>query len=158
MIVVQRVLTVWTKRSRGAPGAVPRNAVPESFDLPPGVPVHEITAREDDNFSTRQTLNPAACVRAEVVDGHLAVSGITDVWCQCFSVFPRRPDKVKLRLERGQWGRWRVNFRYWEDFGTSEWRYEKWSVNVAYLPGLPPADLFRSTTPDVVTDELVKLW
>ena len=40
LVLIQHVETTWTKRSRGAPGALKRNAVPESFL----VPITEIAA------------------------------------------------------------------------------------------------------------------
>ncbi|GAA3342391.1 hypothetical protein GCM10020358_37210 [Amorphoplanes nipponensis] len=174
MIVVQRVVTEWTKRSRGAPGAVRRNAVPEACPVPPadgaGVLVHQVFARERDGFAGRETrsghtlpasgslpLDGVAGVRLERADGRLQVTGVTGVWCQCFTVFPRRPDRTVLVLLPGRWGRWRLNFRLWEDDGHGEWRYQKWVVNVAHLAGPAPAELFQASPPATVTDEMVQL-
>ncbi|MGK5517774.1 hypothetical protein ACSNN9_00265 [Micromonospora sp. URMC 107] len=205
MIVVQRVLTAWTKRSRGAPGAVRRNAVAEMFRLPPGDPaapeewvkqsrgarrvarrntaakalqlpppegraevlVHQVVAREEDDFAVRQTaarltlpeVGPirSAGVQLEMVAGRLVVVGDTRVWCQCFIVFPPRPNDTVLRLPAGQWGRWRLNFRLWEDWGNCEWHYQKWAINVAHLAGPPPADLFQMTEPADIVDDMVRL-
>jgi hypothetical protein len=174
VIVVQRVVTEWTKRSRGAPGAVRRNAVAEAFVLPPGVGgevlVHRVVAREQDDFVVQETsgglalpetgvlrLDGSAGVRLEMMTGQLLVTGVTDVWCQCCRVFPPRADRTVLRLKIGRWGRWRVNFRLWEDFNSSEWLYQKWVVNVAYLPGPPSRDLFQGTEPAEVADDMVQL-
>lgn len=174
MIVVQRVLTRWTKRSRGAPGAVRRNAVSEAFPLPStrqaGVLVHRVVAREEDDFAVQERqlesyelpefgllmLDDTAGVRLEMTAGGLAVIGVTDVWCQCFTVFPRRRERVVLRLLPGEWGRWRLNFRLWEDDGRSDWSYQKWVVNVGHLP-TPTTDLFLTTAPVAVTDEMVQI-
>jgi hypothetical protein len=174
VIVVQRVLTEWTKRSRGAPGAVRRNAVAEAFPLPPAgrteVLVHQVVAREQNDFAVQQTqtnltlpeagplsLDGSAGVRLEKTAEQLVVTGVTDVWCRCFTVFPQRSNRVVLRLEIGQWGRWRLNFRLWEDFNNSEWLYQKWVVNVAYLPGPSPGDLLQRTEPADVADDMVQL-
>lgn len=174
MIVVQRVLTEWTKQSRGAPGAVRRNAVAEAFALPRAdrttVLVHEVVAHEGNDFVARQTstahalpvtgalaLDGSAGVRLEMAGDQLVVTGVTDVWSQCYTVFPRRSPGTVLRLAAGQWGRWRLNFRLWEDNGQSDWRYQKWVVNVAHLPGHPSAELFQSTGPVAQTDQMVKL-
>lgn len=175
VIVVQRVLTEWTKQSRGAPGAVRRNAVAEAFPLRPAgnaeVLLHRVVAREETGFAVQQRtpesydlpqtgpliLDGPAGVRLEKSNGQLVVTGVTDVWCQCFTVFPPRSTGTVLRLEVGQWGRWRLNFRLWEDDGRSEWMYQKWVVNVAYLPGPPPADLFRTTAPASVSDDMAQI-
>lgn len=163
MIVVQRVLTEWTKRSRGAPGAVRRNAVAEAFPLPSArgagdLWVHQVTAREQDDFAVRETAGAgAAGVWVEVMGTEAVVTGLAGAWCQCCTVFPPRPERVVLRLAPGQWGRWRVNFRFWDGFEGSEWRYQKWVVNVGHLRRPPAAELFRATGPDVVADDLVQL-
>jgi len=132
--------------------------------------VHQAEAHEKNNFAVQQTstvltlpatgplaLDGSAGVRLEMAAGRLAVTGVTDVWCQCFTVFPRRPNRTVLRLKVGQWGRWRLNFRFWEDYRQSEWRYQKWVVNVAYLPGPPPSELFQATEPVDVADHMVQL-
>ncbi|MER6561945.1 hypothetical protein ABT300_30265 [Streptomyces sp. NPDC001027] len=60
MIVVQRVVTYWTKQSRGGGAAARRNAVPEVFPVhapcPAGVLVHEVDAHERDGFTASHTL------------------------------------------------------------------------------------------------------
>lgn len=133
--------------------------------------VHRVEAHERDDFAVRQQppaahalpatgqldLAGPAGVRLALLDGQLAVTGVTDVWCQCFTVFPPRPNVTVLRLAVGQWGRWRLNFRLWEDYDQSEWRYQKWVVNVAHLAGPPPPELFRTTGPAVTADHLVQL-
>ncbi|GGN75141.1 hypothetical protein GCM10010112_46090 [Actinoplanes lobatus] len=159
MIVVQRVLTEWTKRSRGAPGAVRRNAVPEAFPLPPAVVFHQVTAYEKDDFTPASTADDIIPVRSGIrlshsPDGHLTVTSATDVWCRCVMVFPRRPERVVLDLPPGTWGRWRLNFRLWEE--DSDWRYQKWVLNIADLPGPAPTGLFLATPP-IQRDDLVQL-
>jgi len=60
MIVVQRVVTHWTKQSRGGGAATRRNAVPEVFPVhapgPAGVLVHEVDAHERDGFTASHTV------------------------------------------------------------------------------------------------------
>jgi hypothetical protein len=57
ILVVQRITTEWTQRSRGGEEARVRNAVAETFEFPllpdaekMGVMTHEVLAREDNNF------------------------------------------------------------------------------------------------------------
>lgn len=60
MIVVQRVVTQWTKQSRGGAPATRRNAVPEAFPVPStgrsAVLVHAVEARERDGFAPYDTV------------------------------------------------------------------------------------------------------
>jgi hypothetical protein len=62
-----------------------------------------------------------------------------------------------LTLELGQWARWRANFRLVEEH-VSDWSYQKWVVNVAYLHGPPPVDLFQTTEPVTVADDMAQLF
>ncbi len=60
MIVVQHIETIWTKKSRGMPGAAKRNAVPRKLEVPKcdfgpdGILIHKVFAREDDDFNLEQ--------------------------------------------------------------------------------------------------------
>ena len=60
LIIVQRIETTWTKRSRGMPGAKARNSVPKALNLPilnsatEGLFIHEIHADESHNFELHQ--------------------------------------------------------------------------------------------------------
>ncbi|MGC4791788.1 hypothetical protein ACLQ22_28640 [Micromonospora sp. DT178] len=149
-----------------------RDASVKALQLPPPggraeVLVHQVVAREEDGFAVRQTATrltwpearpfSSAGVRLEMVAGQLVVTSDTQVWCQCFTVFPQRPNDTVLRLLVGQWGRWRLNFRLWEHWGNCEWQYQKWAINVAYLAGLPPVDLFQVTEPVEIVDDMVQL-
>ncbi|MCW2936195.1 MAG: hypothetical protein JWM19_7157 [Actinomycetia bacterium] len=57
-VIAQWVRTVWTKRSRGGPAAVHRNAVASGFKLPGTQPplVHEVLMAEQDDFKPRDSL------------------------------------------------------------------------------------------------------
>ncbi len=54
-VIVQRVQTTWTKRSRGVPLANLRNAAPVAFELPTGRPplFHDVVMNEKDDFTPR---------------------------------------------------------------------------------------------------------
>ena len=60
LIIVQRIETTWTKRSRGMPEAKARNSVPKALNLPvlnsatKGLFIHEIHADESRNFELHQ--------------------------------------------------------------------------------------------------------
>jgi hypothetical protein len=149
-----------------------RHAAAKALQLPlPGgqteVLVHQVVAREENDFAVQQTATrltlpeagpfSSAGVQLKVVAGQLVVTGDTHVWCQCFTVFPPRPNDTVLRLLVGQWGRWRLNFRFWEYWGNCEWQYQKWVINVAHLAGPPPVDLFQVTEPADIVDDMLQL-
>ena len=141
--VVQWVRTSWTRHSRGGVAATRRNAAPVAFLLPgePAPFIHEVTMRESDEF------RPQAAVRTglpgdsdpvflEEEDGLLRVQlivtpfGMPRRW--------RRPPA--LRLARGEWVRWQVNYRFshsWE----GDWTYRLDTLNLVHGPA-GPRDLF----------------
>ncbi len=56
MIIIQHIKTKWTKKSRGMPDSIKRNAIPRVMDIPyiycseDEFLIHEISSYEDDNF------------------------------------------------------------------------------------------------------------
>ena len=149
--VVQWVRTSWTKQSRGGPAAARRNAVPDAFRLPPPPPspapspgcvLLGILMDEADDFRPMFRApeelsggDPEAPVLLGVRDGLLRVLpvatpfGMPRRW--------RRPPAV--RLARGSWLRWQINYRF---AGTHHdlWTYRLDTFNVAHGPGAD--DLF----------------
>lgn len=61
MIIIQHIEIIWTKASRGMPGAGKRNAVPGKLEVPvtachsDGMLIHKVSAREQDGFALEQT-------------------------------------------------------------------------------------------------------
>ena len=141
-VLVQWVRTYWTKRSRGAPGATRRSALPEAFPLPQAAApfVHEVRMHECDDFTPHPTvtsgLPPAAEMELAEADGVLTVLLVRDV-----SGWPparppaRRPAAIELRP--GQTLRWQVNYRFTTEDG---WYYRLDTLNVCY--GTGPAGVF----------------
>ncbi|MGI8335719.1 hypothetical protein ACRYCC_37705 [Actinomadura scrupuli] len=136
-VAVQWVRTSWTKRSRGGEAATRRNAVPVAFMLPQsGLPfVHDVRMDESAGFEPRIALldgpPPVDDVDLRESDGllrvHLSATpyGVPRRW--------RRPPAV--RLARGEWLRWQINYRF---SGTcscgQEWNYRLDTLNLAYGP------------------------
>ncbi|MFD8289595.1 hypothetical protein ACFV2B_15480 [Streptomyces lavendulae] len=157
--VVQWVRTSWTKRSRGGPEASRRNATPTAFPLPLVSPpfVHEVLMHEADAFKPQFATHAAlpdsdadtSSVLLEEDDGllriRLAVTpfGMPRRW--------RRPPAV--RLARGEWLRWQVNYRFAGSHGDA-WTYRLDTFNIAYGPA--PTDLFLGT-PTQRVNELAAL-
>jgi hypothetical protein len=175
---VQRVVTEWTRASRGAPGATRRARVPLAFPLPPGDPgavprcgvlVHGVRAAEEDGFvvhHTREeypppgadplTLDRAAGVRLRRSGDDLVVTGRPDVWAPSLVAHPPRAGRDLLRLAPGRWGRWMVNFRVVDEH-LSAWSYRLWVVNVAHLPGRADPAVFVHGGPAAVVDNRARL-
>lgn len=132
--VVQWVRTSWTKRSRGGAPAARRNAAPVAFPLPLATPpfVQEVTMDEDADFEPRLSVRPGPpgddvllrmandLLRVELV---VSPFGMPRRW--------RRPPAV--RLARGQWVRWQVNYRFAASCGGA-WTYRLDTLNLAHGP------------------------
>ncbi|MFB7331254.1 hypothetical protein ACFC00_06370 [Streptomyces adustus] len=136
-VVVQRVRTSWTKKSRGGPGAARRNAAPTAFSLPPGLStaLHEVTMRESDSFEPRmqvRDLSPPGAIHREV-DGLLRVHP-PEVSMFAMPRRNRRPPAV--RLAPGQWLQWLINYRFVGSCGGA-WSYQLETFNIVYDSAAP---------------------
>ncbi|MFC8431134.1 hypothetical protein [Streptomyces sp. NPDC057253] len=136
-VVVQRVCTSWTKKSRGGSEAARRNAAPTAFLLPPGMTagLHEVAMRESDFFepSTEvQDLSAPGTILREV-DGLLRVDP-PEVSMFAMPRRNRRPPAV--RLARDQWLQWQINYRF---VGRCDgaWSYRLETFNVLYGSAMP---------------------
>jgi len=149
MLVVQHIQVIWTKASRGAPGAVQRNAVPEVFELPPAIVgqtadllVHQVIVRESNAFTPRigdvvnEVLAPLALGMLEL----RPEEGLARVVTR---------DGPTLVVPLGEWGRIRTNCRH-SDYDTGQWYYSKDVVNVAVC-ARPDRGLFQGE-PDQYVD------
>ncbi len=141
-VLVQWVRTYWTKRSRGAPGAARRNALPEAFLLPRAAApfVHEVRMYECDGFAPHPAvtsgLPPAAEVELAGAGGVLTVLLVRDASGWPTARPPAwRPAAVELRP--GQTLRWQVNYRFAAEDG---WYYRLDTLNVCC--GTSPAGVF----------------
>ncbi len=141
-IVVQRVQTSWTKKSRGGAEAALRNAASTAFALPPGLSsaLHEVTMRESDAFQPRMQVREltGAGIGFREVDGLLRVAPP-----EIPSGVPRRDRRPPaVRLAPGQWLQWQINHRFGGGW-SGTWTYRLETFNVAYGP-VPP-DVFLGT-------------
>ncbi|MCW2919695.1 MAG: hypothetical protein JWN52_7763 [Actinomycetia bacterium] len=133
---MQWVRAYWTRRSRGAPGAVRRNALPEAFPLPDAAPpfVHEVRMSESDDFAPHSTLTSgrpsAADVELAEADGILHVLLVAQhapEWARNGLDLPWRPAAVPLRPRQTM--RWQINYRFTAERG---WYYRLDTLNVTY--------------------------
>ncbi|RSN73927.1 hypothetical protein DMH26_42835 [Streptomyces sp. WAC 05379] len=136
-VVVQRVRTSWTKKSRGGFEAARRNAAATAFLLPPGLSaaLHEVTMRESESFEPRAQVLDLSAVGTILreVDGLLRVDP-PEVSMFAMPRRNRRPPAV--RLAPGQWLQWQINHRF---VGRCDgaWSYRLETFNILYGSAMP---------------------
>ena len=149
MIILQEIITHWTKQSRGAERAARRHAVPDilplpSFSAPPVEPavVHQLMIyREANGFQNPEqkvnhpTLDRNNQLRSGCVVIHQQQDLIEVVYAYDMNCggAPERtsfPRKV-LALQKNTWGRIQYNGRFVNQRG--EWTYRHTSVNIGYF-------------------------
>jgi hypothetical protein len=152
-VVVQRVRTTWTKKSRGAPGAALRNAVPDAFELPPGPPplFQDVSVREWEGFSPEMSVVQAAPRPSEF--GLRMVGAALQVRLPNGYGVPRRSYRPTVLVQRGEWVSWQLNNKWFSSRGAS--RYTLTTVGIAL--GAVPLDAFLGRASHVV-DEKVELY
>ncbi|WP_078943450.1 hypothetical protein [Streptomyces aureus] len=136
-VVVQRIRTSWTKKSRGGLGAARRNAAPTAFALPRrlNAALHEVAMQESDSFEPRvqvRDLSAPGMILREV-DGLLRVDP-PEVSMFAMPRRDRRPPAV--RLAPGQWLQWQINHRF---VGRCDgaWSYRLETFNIVYGSAAP---------------------
>ncbi|SDY38910.1 hypothetical protein SAMN05421504_105395 [Amycolatopsis xylanica] len=148
---LQWVRTSWTKASRGGAGAARRNAVPVAFPVPGGQPAHEVLMNERDGFEPRMSMGATlpADVMLQEEDGLLHVQLLASALGQPF----RRYRPPPVRLAKGEWLRWRINYRF-VGFCDGSWSYRLDTLNV--VAAATAGDLFLGK-PTHLIDERVRL-
>lgn len=135
-VAVQWVRTYWTRRSRGAPGAIQRSALPEAFPLPQATPpfVHEVRMSERDDFAPHSTvtsgLPPSTEVELTETGGLLNVLLVVQhapEWASNGLDLAWRPSAARLRPRQSL--RWQINHRFRAEQG---WYYRLDTLNVSY--------------------------
>ncbi|MEV6523662.1 hypothetical protein AB0M43_17055 [Longispora sp. NPDC051575] len=152
--VAQWIRTSWTKASRGGAAATRRNSTPPGYPLPLAVAplLHEVTLHERDDFAPvsehrRPTPTDLAGLWIREKDGLLSIGfGTTQG-------VPRREWRPgRVLLARGEWLRWRINYRFSHCCGG--WSYQADTLNLAHGP--VPADTFLGE-PTRLVDERAHL-
>jgi hypothetical protein len=167
MVIVQRLRTEWTKKSRGGNEAGVRNGVPESLPLPsfePGakIVVHEARFLESESFQCRDDVTEVqpgdafelGAMRITLQQDGLAV---TFAWSWTQAGAPERWPKKAFTLVAGQWGRLQYNGRFGPStFDDDTWWYRKDVFNVALCESID-RNLFTRTDPDFSASFLAQL-
>jgi hypothetical protein len=182
-IIIQAIQTIWTKTSRGGPGATRRNAVPEAFPLPlrdqrkvtvfPALVLHQLHYAERGEFRPMpQPLTTGALLDTLTID-QLSIHPLDDAGIVRVTYHPRRPSYLgyarddsgeyrpggleALALRLGEWGRVRYNWRHGATVSVDDWWYDLWVVNVGFFTEWR-ADAFLESPPSKVYSQLSRLW
>jgi hypothetical protein len=143
-VAVHWVRTYWTRRSRGAPGAIRRSALPEAFPLPDAAPpfVHEVRMSERDDFTPHSTVTNGlpSSTEVELTEANgllhvLLVAQHAPEWASNGLDLAWRPAAVPLRPRQAL--RWQINHRFRAERG---WYYRLDTLNVSY--GKSSAEVF----------------
>jgi hypothetical protein len=173
--VVQIISVHWGKKSRGAPGSIKRNAIPEAVEMPLYKFAltdsewidHSLTFYEHEDF---QNAHEAISVEKTLDSEEIRKYGCTYVQKHLQSLrvdwkydwreagMPLRATKTKdaFELELNQWGRVVYNGRFVSEEDGYNWWYEKIVVNVGLFMN-PTADVFIATAPQVTIDKRRRL-
>ncbi len=158
MLIVQRIITAWTKASRGGADAGRRNATPESLLLPQVRDANVKCLYHDNRFLERNRFRHDADLaestlqqqlRIEPLVLSIAADTITArfVWSWHHCGAPERKSQDLFRLTLGEWGRFIVNGRFGaESTAGREWGYHKTVFNIALTPEFIPT-LFVDSVP-----------
>lgn len=161
MIVIQRITTFWTKKSRGGKGAIARNAVPEALTLPSfaasaELVVHKVVFDESNAFRRKAEIQKLTMANDwELNPVRLRLLG-DQIQVRCmFGGAPERWPRQAFVLSYGQWGRLAYNRRFADSYDGS-WRYEKEVFNVAFADQVRRRQFF-DTEPDKTASFLDRL-
>ena len=163
IVIIQRLVTRWTKESRGEPGATRRNATPVALPVP-GVPpkaegilLHSVSFFEREGFEADpvSTLVPFEEYPRDLPELMLRRSaddlGVRCLWTYALGA-PERPHGGITQLAAGEWLRVMHNGRVAHDRG---WSYQRTIVNIAN--GSVERGAFIETEPVAIDDHRAEL-
>jgi hypothetical protein len=170
MLIIQEIKTFWTKASRGAPGAIGRNSVPESLLVPLNkanvrpmdrIIEHIVHYSEYEGFANPwesvYTYKISESLRFGCVNLLLGEQYAEVIWRYDpgYIGAPGRdgPPKKVFSLHPGTWGQVRYNGRLQEE---GSWIYQKIVLNVGNVER-PSSSIFTDTPPDYTYDQMAKL-
>ncbi|TQV73897.1 hypothetical protein FLL45_13615 [Aliikangiella marina] len=170
MLIIQEIVSRWTKKSRGAPGAAIRNSVPEFLVV--SVPNSKMESdswiyqREifDEFKNFKEPFKQINVLRPFKLNKF----GVTDL--------SALEDKVAVKVNYGSWGgapirdyqeneafmlstkeigQVRYNWRVSHDEGG--WAYEKTVLNIALVSEFD-SSLFVNSKPNYIYEDMPNLW
>ena len=162
--LIQLVETHWTKRSRGAPGAVARNAVPQVVRFPAvtrseAVLIHRASFSEHGQFAHPAAQDFAVFTQADSSRYHLEVTHQDDAAKVQFFGVPNLPTSGRpiddVLLAPDTWLQIIANVRLSTD---DSWIYRKFVFNIAHAPRSDANALVSSQPPVASLDHQISLW
>jgi hypothetical protein len=168
MIIIQKIQVWWGKESRGAPGAVLRNAVPKSLSIHSleglflfeeycFIPWYMNVSERYEGFQpklsqhlyTDQVPGKIANLLLDYQNDELRIGFH---WDERVGKPSRYDKKTALRLQSGMYGRLIVNGRHVEyDIHNNVHHYIQDTYNIAVV-NQPTLNLFTSQEPDQICD------
>ena len=162
--IIQIIETQWTKKSRGAPAASSRNAIPEllpipDFDLEPPALLHHVVYSERTNFSSAACSGPACFSEHDSAKWRVCVvpseRGLEiRFFGTPFTQTTGRATDI-IHLEANTWFQNIANRRISQEDG---WAYRKFVYNIFYGRGSDANLLFTSTAPIFRINHETQLW
>ncbi|WP_310426293.1 hypothetical protein [Chamaesiphon sp. VAR_48_metabat_135_sub] len=171
ILIVQTIHSYWTKASRGAPGAIARNSVPECFSIPlkqvniQGIRVlyHQIVFKEATNFKVPEeqisidpTIHPPhSCIKVE----RIAKTIFATYKYHSGGGAPNRSTlKGIVKADVGNWVQIRENGRFSAAW-AGDWWYQKIVVNAGIFDNMNiDSEHFLHTSPVEVFSAMADLW
>lgn len=165
--LIQLIETHWTKDSRGAPGSVARNAVPEllrfpSVELPEPVLLQRIAYYEWADFAPPPLPEFMVFAPHDATQHRLTVEHRGDVaevhyfGTSFTQKSPPHPTDV-VQLQPGTWLRIVGNRRTATGY-EGYWSYEKFVFNIVHLRHKDPNSLVNNQPPIARLDRQISLW
>ena len=163
IVVIQKLITRWTKESRGGPAADARNATPSALPIPgappgaAGILLHTITFFERDRFAPDPTYSVIQWDEAVQLIPDLEVrldeTALRVRYRYSYSLgAPERPSGGVTHVGPQQWCRVLHNGRVSFDRG---WSYQNTVVNIAH--GAVERSTFLESAPLVIDDHRAEL-
>ena len=164
LIIVQRIETTWTKRSRGMPGAKARNSVPKALKLPilnsatEGLFIHEIYADENHNFELHQHWHETDLMKYWSLDFREESSLLRILFTYDYYQHgqPKRNAHRQpiIKLDREAFASFCINGRFTSYRGQF---YRQHFVNLAYVES-PTSNIFLSERKTMTVNKMADLF
>ncbi len=170
ILIVQAIHSYWTKASRGAPGSIARNTVPECLPIPLEkvniqnirVLYHQIFFREETGFQEpEETILVDLAIHPRY--GCIQVEQTAKTVCATYkynNMAGGAPNRSTLkgiaRADLGNWVQIRENGRF-SPAWAGDWQYRKIVVNAGLFNNLA-AEQFFNSSPIEVFSAMADLW
>lgn len=165
MIIIQHIKTIWTKKSRGMPGAGKRNAVPKKLLFPnknnneDSIFLHEIVAQEWNDFQLEEKTEEIKdrdrywSFTLQQNEDQLQIYFYYN-WAEHGAPDRGAYQRPQFNLKLGQTGSLHINGRF---VSYDDQYYVSHFVNIANVDRFN-RDLFVINEPNYLIDQMVRLF